>query len=135
MKYLLDTDTCIYLLKGLIKNAEEQFEALKPGDVAIATITLAELLFGAEKSRHVEQNKQTIENFIRPLVLLSFDANAAKQYGYIRYKLEQSGRIIGSMDMLIAAIALANDVKLVTNNLKEFNRVNGLKTENWFKTK
>ena len=135
MKYLLDTDTCIYLLKGLIKNAEAYFEALNPGILPFHQLLLRNYYSGPKRADISNRISRRSKALLYRLLSYPFDANAAKQYGYIRYKLEQSGRIIGSMDMLIAAIALANDVKLVTNNLKEFNRVSGLKTENWFKTK
>jgi predicted nucleic acid-binding protein len=103
----------------------------KPGSSAPKKISfyIQRSLCAAGQSRHIEQNKRTIESFIIPLVILPFDANAAKQYGYILYKLEQSGRMIGSMEMHIAAIVVANDARIVTNNLKELNRVSGLKTK------
>ena len=131
MHYLVDTDTCIYLLKKSASNAVRQFESLTPGDVAISSITIAELFYGAEKSRRVEHNIKSIENFISPLVILPFDKAAAEQYGRIRERLESSGKIIGRMNMLIASVGLANKLTLVTNNVREFKRVPGLKVENW----
>jgi tRNA(fMet)-specific endonuclease VapC len=131
IRYILDTDISIYLLKGIAPKAANKIGRLTPGDVGITTVTIAELLFGAEKSDHIEKNKSAIDRFISPLVILPFDTSAAARYGKIRKLLESKGTPIGSMDLMIAAIASSFDAILVTNNVKEFRRVPGLKVENW----
>jgi len=131
MRYLLDTDISIYLLRKTSLNVIKRFGQLTPGDIAISTITIAELYYGAEKSEHLQQNLTAIENFISPLVILHFDKTAARHYGRIRKHLEASGKLIGSMDMQIAAVALAANLIVVTNNVREFKRVPALKVENW----
>jgi tRNA(fMet)-specific endonuclease VapC len=131
IRYLLDTDTCIYLLKGVAKKAVLKIETFSPGSIAISSITVAELLYGAEKSQQQERNKSSVEKFISPLVILPFDHTAAAHYGRIRAYLEKKGNVIGQMDMLIASIALAHGVTVITNNTREFKRVQFLKVENW----
>jgi tRNA(fMet)-specific endonuclease VapC len=131
MKYLLDTNICIYLIKHDPPSVRKHFQRLVPGDVGISSITLAELEYGAAKSRHPEKNREALAQFVLPLEVLPFDAEAALTYGQIRADLEVRGAPIGSMDLLIAAHALALDVALVTNNLREFRRVRKLQMENW----
>jgi tRNA(fMet)-specific endonuclease VapC len=129
--YLLDTNTCIYLIKRQPPQVLQRFQRLAPSRVGISTITLSELDFGVEKSRRREQNQLALIQFLAPLEILPFDDLAAAAYGKIRNYLEQKGRVIGSMDMLIAAQALALRAVLITNNEKEFRRVPGLIMENW----
>jgi tRNA(fMet)-specific endonuclease VapC len=131
MKYLLDTNICIGLIRQQPKGLIKQLTSYKPGDIGISTITIAELIHGAQKSSHVEQNMTALDQFLLPLEIADFDQSAAFVYGYIRNYLESKGTVIGSMDMLIAAHALSLDVALVTNNTREFKRVPDLKMEDW----
>ena len=131
MKYLLDTNICIALIRNKPAALLQQLTSHQPGDVGISSITLAELVHGAEKSAQVERNMSALQQFLLPLELADFDQGAALAYGKIRADLERGGQTIGSMDMLIAAHALSLDVILVTNNMREFQRVNGLTLEDW----
>jgi tRNA(fMet)-specific endonuclease VapC len=131
MKYLLDTNICIYLIKK--KYPEILTKLLKVGfdKIGISTITLAELEFGvANSARSIEAQTALLE-FILPFEVLDFGYNAATCYGRIRKELKDKGQPISDMDMLIAAIAMANELIVVTNNEKEFKRITGLKIENW----
>ena len=100
-------------------------------DDGLSSITVAELAFGVQKSRHVAKNRLALEQFLAPLEVASFDHEAALSYGRVRARLEMLGSPIGSMDLLIAAHALSLGVRLVSNNLRAFRRVPGLKLENW----
>jgi len=131
MRYLLDTNICIYLIKKKPLPVLQKFETHTMGDIGVSAITVAELEFGAQKSRHPEQNQHALEQFLIPLAIVEFDYNAAVTYGYIRAALETQGTPIGPLDMLIAAQALSLNITLVTNNTKEFCRVSNLKIENW----
>ena len=131
MKYLLDTNICIYIIKKQPIEIIEKFNSFSIGDIGISAITLAELYFGVEKSMHPAKNIKALEEFLLPLIIEDFDYNASVIYGKLRTNLEKKGKLIGSLDMLIAAHALALNVTLVTNNTKEFIRVSNLKIENW----
>ena len=131
MKYLLDTNICIALIRQRPAGLLQRLTALEPGEVGLSSITLAELIYGAAKSSQTEQNLAALEQFLLPLELVNFDESAATVYGQIRAGLEREGKIIGSMDMLIAAHALSLNTILVTNNTKEFGRVSGLLLEDW----
>ena len=133
IRYLLDTNICIYIIKRHPKQVIEHLRTLLVGDVAISAITLAELEYGAAKSSRPEQNREALIAFTAPLEVLPFDDNASLHYGEIRAELERSGMVIGAMDMLIAAHALSRSLKLVTNNSREFQRIHGLDIENWVK--
>jgi tRNA(fMet)-specific endonuclease VapC len=135
MKYLLDTNIFIYLCKGTYPPIAEHIRTFGPGDVVISSITLAELEFGIAKSAKPEKNRKHFQEMLLPFEILPFDAGAAVEYGKIRHQLESAGSPIGPMDLLIAAHALAAETCLVTNNEREFSRVNGLKIENWCKKK
>jgi tRNA(fMet)-specific endonuclease VapC len=131
VKYLLDTNICIYLIKK--QYPEVISKVLKVGfdKIGISTITLAELEFGvANSSRSIEAQAALLE-FILPFEILDFNYNAASFYGKIRKELKDKGQPISDMDMLIASVAMANDLIVVTNNEKEFRRISGLKIENW----
>jgi tRNA(fMet)-specific endonuclease VapC len=131
MKYLLDTNICIYLIKK--QYPEILSKLLKVGfdKIGISTITLAELEFGvANSTRSIEAQTALLE-FILPFEVLDFSYNAASFYGRIRKELKDKGQPVSDMDMLIAAIAMANELIVVTNNEKEFKRISGLKIENW----
>jgi tRNA(fMet)-specific endonuclease VapC len=130
MKYLLDTDICVYIISRRREDTAAHFARVRPGDVAISSIALAELAFGAFKSGS-PRNQERLQVFISPLTIVSFDSDAAMVYGDLRYTLQRAGTPIGPMDMLIAAQALALDLTLVTNNVREFKRVPALRIENW----
>lgn len=133
MKYLLDTNICIKLIRKQPTIVIRHLTALHVGDAGISTITAAELQYGVAKSSHPEQNLAALEQFLLPLAIADFDYDAAAMYGQLRAYLERKGTPIGSMDMLIAAHALSLDTTLVTNNVKEFARVPKLKVEDWTK--
>lgn len=131
MKYLLDTNICIYLIKQKSEKILKHFTAHSVGDIGISSITLAELRHGVSKSRHTGKNRQALDEFILPLDIACFDEKAAEEYGNVRAGLESTRKPIGSMDMLIAAHALALGTILVTNNRKEFKRVRNLEIVDW----
>ncbi|MCZ7612168.1 MAG: type II toxin-antitoxin system VapC family toxin [Ignavibacteriaceae bacterium] len=131
MKYLLDTNICIYIIKKKPESIIKIFSKIKLGDVAISAITIAELYFGPAKSSKPNENTIALQEFLQPLVTLDFNSDDAVVYGRIRAELEANGQMIGAMDLLIAAIALSRELILVTNNEKEFSRIKDLKLENW----
>jgi tRNA(fMet)-specific endonuclease VapC len=131
MKFMLDTNICIYIIKQKPHNVIERFYQTKISEIGISSITLSELLYGVSKSSKPEQNQFALTQFIAPLDILSYDDETAQYYGELRVHLEKQGRPIGSLDMLIAAHALSANCVLVTNNEKEFTRVPKLKIENW----
>lgn len=111
----------------------KHIQTKQPEQIAISTITQAELEYGIARSKNVDQNRIALLEFLFPFLLIDFDQMAAVQYGLIRASLEAQGKPIGSMDMLLAAQAKSMDLILVTNNEKEFRRIEGLKLENWAK--
>jgi len=131
MKYMLDTNICIYLIKQKPIRVMEKFSAHSVGDIGVSSITVGELWYGVAKSERQEANEQALEQFLLPLIVSEFDEEAAEVYGGIRAALEKEGRPIGAMDMLIAAHAVSLGVVLVTNNEREFSRVPELIVENW----
>lgn len=131
MKFLLDTNICIYIIKQKPIGVLNKFKAYDVGDIAISSVTVAELEFGVQKSQFPEKNRQALAQFLIPLSVVDFDRSAAIVYGKVRSNLEKQGTPIGSLDTLIAAHALSLQITLVTNNTKEFNRVPNLKLENW----
>ena len=133
MKYILDTNICIYIIKKKPAQVFEKFKALPLGSVGISSITLAELAYGVKKSAQPEKNQIALNQFLVPLDIVEFDTNAAVEYEKIRAKLERAGTPIGPLDMLISSHVKSLELTLVTNNEKEFKRVDGLKIENWTK--
>lgn len=133
MNYLLDTNICIYIIKQKPAIVLDRFKELPLGSVAISTITLAELEYGIRKSANPDKNSEALNQFLVPLDITAFDYDATIAYGKIRADLERKGTPIGPLDTLIAAHALSLNITLVTNNEKEFNRIEGLKIENWAK--
>jgi tRNA(fMet)-specific endonuclease VapC len=131
MRYLLDTNTCIYIIKRAPSAVFERFKSLHVGDVGVSAITYCELEFGVAKSSKPDENQSALTEFLSPLEVLNFPANAARVFGTIRAHLQHAGTPIGNFDLLIAAHALFADLILVTNNTKEFRRIPGLKIENW----
>ena len=135
MIYMLDTNICIYIIKQKPKEVIDHFKKMKENDICISSITYSELLYGAEKSSNVKKNLLALTMFLSNIEILPYDENASSEYGLIRAELEKDGKLIGPLDMLIAAHAKSLNIKLVTNNVKEFERVKGLKLENWIKNK
>jgi tRNA(fMet)-specific endonuclease VapC len=131
MTYLLDTDMCIYILNRKPIPVLGKMQTKKPEQIAISAITHAELEYGIARSKSPERNRIALMEFLLPFFLLDFDQTAAVHYGMIRASLESRGRPIGPLDLLLAAQARSRDLVLVTNNEKEFRRVEGLKIENW----
>ena len=130
LKYLLDTNIVIYTMKNRPQQVKRRFQQ-HHGRMGISTVTLGELVFGAEHSQQVERNLADIEAFAARLEVLPFDNKAAYHFGQIRAALYRAGRPIGPYDMMIAGQARASGLKLVTNNVKEFERVPGLLFEDW----
>jgi tRNA(fMet)-specific endonuclease VapC len=131
MRFMLDTNLCIDLMRGKSRGAFDRLRALPVDEAAISTITLAELQFGASKSARRAHHESLIIAFCAPLAIEPFDALAAEIYGTIRAKLEKGGTPIGPLDTLIAAHALSVGATIVTANVREFDRVPGLSVENW----
>jgi tRNA(fMet)-specific endonuclease VapC len=131
VKILLDTDICIYAINRKRPEILSRVRDYRIGEVGISSITYAELRFGVENSARVEENLDRLERFLLPLEVVPFDAEAGRHYGRIRSELKRLGCPIGSNDLLIAAHALALDTTLVTNNVREFSRIAGLRVEQW----
>ena len=133
LKYLLDTNMVIYTMKNRPEDVRKQFKKHE-GQMAVSSVTVGELVFGAEYSQQVERNLADIASFTARLDILPFEGKAAYHFGQIRAELYRAGRPIGPYDMMIAGHARAAGLILVTNNTKEFKRVPGLLIENWVKT-
>ena len=131
MKYMLDTNICIYVMKNRPNNVIKKFLSHDPEELCISAITYAELMHGVEKSMAVERNRIALSLFLSPITIIDFDMRAAEEYGKIRSDLEKRGTPIGPMDTLIAGHAKSRDLILVTNNTKEFDCVAGLSVEDW----
>jgi tRNA(fMet)-specific endonuclease VapC len=131
MLYMLDTNICSYILKNHPAAVKQKFNEVGAGNICISAIVLAELYYGA--ARHPESIviRREIDNFVSRLVVIPWDENAADHYGAIRAFLEKAGTLVGAMDMLIAAHAKSCAATLVTNNLREFDRIKGLTILNW----
>jgi tRNA(fMet)-specific endonuclease VapC len=130
LKYMLDTNIVIYTMKNRPQAVKQHFRK-HHGRMAISTVTLGELVFGAEHSQQVERNLADIESMVARLDLLPFDESAAYHFGQIRAALYGMGKPIGPYDMMIAGHARSRGLKLVTNNMQEFGRIEGLQLENW----
>lgn len=130
MKFLLDTDTCVYALK---QNATvlQRLLAQKPEDIAVSVITEAELRTGAAKSSAAAKTMRMVENFLGPIAILEFTSSDAATYAQVRAKLERAGTPIGPLDTFIAAQAVGRKLFLISNNEREFRRVPGLHVLNW----
>ena len=131
MKYMLDTNICIYVIKHKPAGAIRRFLEHDPYDICVSSITYAEMMHGVEKSAARERNRIAYMAFMSAITVLDFSAKAAEEYGRVRSALEAQGTPIGPMDMLIAGHAKAENLILVTNNTREFERVKGLRLENW----
>jgi tRNA(fMet)-specific endonuclease VapC len=131
--YFLDTNICVYYLKGQYKSIEGYFRSIPNHEIEIPVIVKAELLYGIEKSNLKETNKNIYGKFIESFKITNLDDDALQYYAKKRTELERNGTIIGSNDLFIASIVLAHDGILITHNTKEFERVSGLKIEDWVK--
>ena len=131
MKYMLDTNICIYAIKHKPDIVIKKFLTHDPEEICISAITYAELMHGVEKSMAVEKNRVAMSLFLSPITILQFDERAAEEYGRIKAELEKKGTPIGPMDTLIAGHARSSGLILVTNNTREFSRVVGLAVEDW----
>lgn len=131
MTYMLDTNICIYIVKQKPISVLQKFSQLAVGDVSMSLVTYGELVFGAKKSQNAVKALQTLEELTAFIPVLPMHTKAARLYAQTRFTLQQKGLPIGNNDLWIAAHALAEDKILVSNNLREFSRVQGLKTENW----
>jgi tRNA(fMet)-specific endonuclease VapC len=131
VRYLLDTNICIYIRRQRPEKVLRRFDQLSPGEAAISVITYGELLYGANKSAHREASLKTLNEFFGLIPALPLPEKAGELYGFIRAHLEARGEMISANDLWIAAHALASGLTLVTNNEKEFRRVRGLKVQNW----
>lgn len=128
---LLDTNTCIYFLNKTSEKIIRRFQQLSPSQIKLPSITVAELYYGAEKSKARSKNRTRVKRFVSTFEIIPFDHKACATYAKVRCALEKSGTPIGPMDLLIASIGLAHTCVLVTNNVNEFAKVKGLKLENW----
>ena len=128
---MLDTNICIYLIKKQPVEVLKKFTSLHLGDICISSITLAELMYGVEKSQYHKKNRAALEEFTLALDILPFDEEVTHYYGHIRAHLEKKETPIGALDLMIAAHAHCVKSILVTNNVKEFSRIPKLKIENW----
>ena len=131
IRYLLDTNICIYLIKSRSQTLFDKVAAHRPGEIGISSITLAELEYGVSKSAQAERNREALRMFTIPLEVAPFDDATAEHYGRVRATLEAAGTPIGPLDTLIAAHGLALSAVVVTNNMREFTKVAGLRVEDW----
>lgn len=131
MRYMLDTNICIYAIKHKPEKVFQKLQTVDPQDVCVSSVTYAELVHGVEKSAAVEKNRLALSMLLANIEILDFDVDAADCYGKIRADLEKKGTPIGPLDMMIAGHAQSLGYTVVTNNVKEFSRVPDLKIENW----
>ncbi len=132
MTYLLDTDSCIHTMKEESAALVRRITSTKPDDIAISSVTVAELEYGAAKSDRPRHNRDLLISFLSPFEILDFDQESAEHYGVIRACLETEGKPLGAMDLLIAAQARSRGLIVVTSNVKHFEKVPGLDVEDWF---
>lgn len=128
---LLDTNICIYIINQRPRSVLARFKTIDENELGISVVTFAELQLGVEKSAAKAQNQKILDEFVDRLMILDWDVAAAREYAHLKADLKQRGVLIGELDMQIAAHAKSRNDVLVTNNLREFNRVPGLKLENW----
>lgn len=133
MRYMLDTNICIYAIKHKPEQAFKRLQEHDPSEICISSVTYAELVHGVEKSKSIEKNRLALALLLANIEIISFDSLAAESYGKIRADLEKAGNPIGPLDMMIAGHVKSLKYTVVTNNTKEFERVQGLKLENWAK--
>lgn len=131
MKLMLDTNTCIAIIKRKPAQVLQKFSEYPVGDIGVSAVTLAELRYGVVKSQHQAKNQSALDEFMLPLEVVPFDEQATTAYGVLRAALEKQGTPIGPLDTMIAAHALSLRVVLITNNTREFDRVAGLTIVDW----
>ena len=131
MRYMLDTNICIYAIKHKPEQVIAHILEHDPSEICISAVTYAELVHGVEKSKAIEKNRLALALLLANIEIMKFDSMAAEGYGIVRAELEKAGTPIGPLDTMIAGHALSLGYTVVTNNTKEFERVNGLKIENW----
>ena len=131
MRYMLDTNICIYAIKHKPEQVFIRLQEHDPMDICISSVTYAELVHGVEKSKVIEKNRVALALLLANIEIMNFDSLAAESYGKIRADLEKVGTPIGPLDEMIAGHAKALGYTVVTNNTKEFEKVKGLKLENW----
>ena len=131
IKYLLDTNICIYVIKKSPLKVFNKLKTLKIGDVGISSITYCELQYGVSNSALKERNQNVLNEFLAPLDVIAYPSEAAVLYGDIKVALTRKGYPIGPLDLLIGVHALYLDVTLITNNIKKFSRIPDLKIKNW----
>jgi tRNA(fMet)-specific endonuclease VapC len=131
MKYLLDTNTCIRYINGRAPNVREKIRSIADSDIAVSTVTMAEMFTGSAKSQDPQRSRAKQDAFFIRFAHFAFDESAADEFGRIRAYLENAGTPIGPYDMQIASIAIAHKLILVTHNIKEFSRISELTIEDW----
>lgn len=131
MMYFIDTNTCVYFLKGKYPSIAEEFKKHKPEEIKIPSMVKAELLFGVEKSKHKEKNLEACNEFLEPFDVMAFDDRSTPIYGKLRSLLERKGSPVGPNDMIIAATVMARNGVLITHNINEFKKIDGLALEDW----
>lgn len=131
MTYVLDTNTCIYFLRGEYPQLRERLSQIARSDLTVSAVSVAELYYGVYHSKRVEQNLQVLSTFLNDLKQLSFDSKAAETFGRLKQALARKGQAVGPYDLLIAATALSLGYTLVTHDVEEFSRIEGLVLENW----
>lgn len=131
MRYMLDTNICIYAIKHKPQQVFDRLMAHGPEEICISSVTYAELIHGVEKSASAERNRMALALLLSGIEILDFDVPAANEYGKIRAGLEKAGTPISPLDMMIAGHAMSRGYTVVTNNTGEFSRVPGLVLENW----
>jgi tRNA(fMet)-specific endonuclease VapC len=131
LKYLLDTNVCVDYLSGRYPQVRDRIHQSSPEDLCLSSVVVAELRYGADKSLRQHENHHRIDLLVQEIPCMNFDVPAASAFGQLRAALERTGQSIGPYDMLIAAHALSLDLVLVTDNIREFGRVPGLRLQNW----
>jgi tRNA(fMet)-specific endonuclease VapC len=133
LKFFLDTNICIYFLKGENENLRETLMLKHPDDIKIPSIVRAELLYGAFKSQRKKENEEIVRKFLLPYEIIPFGSDESEVYAKLRTRLEFEGKIIGPNDLIIASTVLVHDGRLITNNEREFSRIESLTVENWLR--
>jgi tRNA(fMet)-specific endonuclease VapC len=133
MRFMLDTNTCIELIRYQNKRVLRRMKRRSPDDICVSSVTLSELEYGVAKSANPEKNRLALAEFMTPLAIVPYNDTVAPVYGRLRAELEQAGTPIGPLDTMIAAHALSLGLTVVTGNEREFRRVAGLKVQNWAK--
>ena len=129
--YLIDTNICVYLISGKYEQVNQRFLSIAPDQIAISAIVAAELAYGVEHSRRVQENRKRLDVFFEGVPILDWSKQTIWHYAKLKSQLRNAGTPIGELDLQIAAHALALDAVCVTNNTREFERIEGLRLENW----